>query len=93
MYAHGEAKARVLGQVTLYFFIFIPQEMSPLSYHKQESLLNSPNLRPLQTCLKLWFVQCMVHSLPQQERLGDLHGASGHTPSTVSKQKEKAAGV
>lgn len=89
----------MLGQATLYFFIVIPQEMSPLSYHKQESLLNSPNLRPLQTCLKLWFVQCMVQSasvclsLPQQGRLGDPHGASGHTPSIVRKQKEMAAGV
>lgn len=93
MFAHGKAEPRALGQATLYFFIFIPQEMSPLSYYMQESLLDPPNLRPLQTCLRLWFVQCVVHSLPQQGRLGDPCGASGQTPSAVSERRETAAGV
>ena len=44
-------------QVTLYFFIFIPPRNGSLSsYYRQESLLGSLNLRPLQTCLRLWFL-------------------------------------
>lgn len=96
MYAQGKAKAGVLGQG-----YFVCLHLYP---PRNESLVLSqagvtPELTQPQTFADMpQTLVCTVYgsvclSLPQQERPGDPHGASGHTPSTVSKQKEMAAGV